>query len=158
MKPKKVRLMLYLRVLLKYLQRKNDPEDTYARLQMALHECAAKSRRREKGYESLTTAMQRVIREIVAQEDLVKARGYMNLYVHAKNQIVRHRDVKAFKSLDPNASWLNKLLRQFDFIVFSHAPHLLYWFGEGDVHELRYKIAHSQTDIEVVHCPKHCSE
>ena len=104
MKPEKVRLMLYLRVLLKYLQRKDDPEDTYERLQLALHECAAKSRRQEKGYESLTTAMQRIIPEIVAQEDLVKARDYMNLYVQKKNQMERRQQGKAFKTLDPNAS------------------------------------------------------
>ena len=102
MKPEKVRFMLYLRVLLKYLQRKDDP-DTYERLKLALHECASKSRRQEKGFESLTIAMKRIIPEVVGEEDLDKAREYMNLFMQKQRQMDR-RQVQAFKSLDPNAS------------------------------------------------------
>lgn len=104
MRPEKVRFMLYVRVLLKYLQRKDDPEDTYERLKLALHECASKSRRQEKGFESLTIAMQRVIPQVVGEEDLAKAREYMNLFVQKQHQMDRRRQVEAFKALDPNAS------------------------------------------------------
>mmetsp|Transcript_5558 Transcript_5558/g.11068 ORF Transcript_5558/g.11068 Transcript_5558/m.11068 type:complete len:143 (+) Transcript_5558:199-627(+) len=112
MKPERVRFMLYLRVLLKYLQRKEEQKrddkcSTYETLKLALHECAAKSRRHEKGYESLTLAMQRIIPEIVSQEDLQTARDYTNLFVQRKRQMHRSRQVvakQAFQSLDLNAS------------------------------------------------------
>ena len=103
MRPEKVRFMLYVRVLLMYLQRKDDPEDTYERLKLALHECASKSRRQENGFESLTIAMQRVIPQVVEEEDLAKAREYMNLFVQKQHQMEHRCQVKAFKTLDPNA-------------------------------------------------------
>ena len=102
MKPDKIRFMLYLRILLKYLQRKDGPDDTYERLKLALHECATRSRRQEKGFESLTIAMQRVIPEIVDQADLDKAREYLNLFVQQKRQMHRRED-HALKTLDHNA-------------------------------------------------------
>ena len=105
MKPEKVRFMLYLRVLLKYLQRKDDPhDDTYERLTLALHECASKSRRREQGFESLTIAMKRIIPQVVQEQDLAKARQYMDLFVQKQRQMKTLRQVQAFQTLDPNAS------------------------------------------------------
>lgn len=101
MKPERVRFMLYLRVLLKYLQRKDD-QDTYETLKLALHDCAKKSRRQEKGYESLTFAMQRLIPEIVSEEDLARAREYMDLFVQRRRQMHR-RQAPVLKKLDPNA-------------------------------------------------------
>jgi len=110
MKPERVRFMLYLRVLLKYLQRKEETDqqyNTYETLKLALHDCAAKSRRHEKGYESLTLAMQRLIPEIVPQEDLDVARKYMTLFVQRKRQMHgssrSRRQVQAFQKLDPNS-------------------------------------------------------
>lgn len=107
MKPGEVRFMLYLRVLLRYLQRKHeadDGDDTYKRLKLALHDCASKSRRQEKGFESLTMAMHRIIPQVVRREDLAKAREYTNLLMQKKRQLHDRRQGQAFQHLDPNAS------------------------------------------------------
>ena len=108
MKPQHVRFMLYLRVLLKYLQRK-DEQETYETLKLALHDCASKSRRHAPGYESLTAVMQRLIPTLVSAQDLDQARQYMNLFVQRQRQMHRRRScgrqqVQAFQSLDPNSN------------------------------------------------------
>ena len=101
MNPESIRFMLFLRVLLRYLQRKDDDtDDSYERLKLALHDCATKSRRQERGYENLTIAMHRVIYEIVDEEYLAKARGYMKLFAQ-KSHLMHRLEAKASENFNP---------------------------------------------------------
>ena len=99
MKPECVKFLLFLRVLLRYLQRKED-QRTYRALKLALHDCAARSRRHETGFENLTVAMKRLIPEMVSPQDLDRARAYMHLFVQKKHEIHQQKSPPA-KVLQP---------------------------------------------------------
>jgi hypothetical protein len=104
MKPEDTQFLLFLGILLRYLQSKDGDDDdqhtpTYQKLRLALYDCATKSRRQERGYESLTHAVKRIIFQLVSKEDLIKARNiFRQCIVQQKQQLIlRHSTIQRSK-------------------------------------------------------------
>jgi hypothetical protein len=65
----------FTRVLLKYLERKDPP--MHARAKLVIRKCAESRKRREKGFESLTTTLKKRLRETVGEAYWARAEAYL---------------------------------------------------------------------------------
>jgi len=92
-KTEKEQFLMFTRVLMKYLEQK-DP-DMHARAKAVIRECAEKNKRKEKGYESVTLAMQSRLKQTVGTSYWERAGDYLQHFLKQKEAEIQRRKAAA---------------------------------------------------------------
>lgn len=80
----KARARIFIRILLKYLERK-DP-GLHARVSAVIVRCKTKNRARVPGYESVTASMKAKLRKIVSDSYWTRAEAYTQSFLATRNE------------------------------------------------------------------------
>jgi len=83
--PQKLKFIMFMRVLMKYLGTK-DPT-LYQQAKHVIQDCADRNRRNEEGYESVTTAMRERLQELVGKTYWERTEIYLEHFLEQKRQI-----------------------------------------------------------------------
>jgi hypothetical protein len=84
-KARKERFLMFVRVLMKYLEQK-DP-DMHTRAKAVIRECADKNKNKERGYESVTASMQKRLKDMVGDAYWGRAEAYLNHFLKQKEKL-----------------------------------------------------------------------
>ena len=76
--------LTFARVLIKYLEQKNDGKRMHARAMGVIKECARRHKRREPGYENVIESMRLRLKEVVGDRDWWKVNNCLVRFVVSK--------------------------------------------------------------------------
>ena len=80
----KEKFLMFTRVLIKYLEQKD--QRMHARAKAIIKECAERNKRQEPGYESVTTSMKRRLKKLVGDHYWKKANDYLVHFIEQKRR------------------------------------------------------------------------
>jgi len=90
MKKKKERFIIFARILLKYLE--GHDQQVAARVKNVINDCVARNKRRERGYESVTSSMRDRLKKIVNETYWKRAEVYTERYYKQKLKQEHQKD------------------------------------------------------------------
>jgi hypothetical protein len=78
----KEKFLIVTRVLMKYLEQKDPP--LHQKVKTIIKDCAARNRRQERGYESVTVSMKARLKEVVDDNYWQRAEAYLHHFLVQK--------------------------------------------------------------------------